>query len=188
MGDGKLSLDELIKDMEQWGEDSEEEKNEKTTRMEGEKQKFKLADADGDGLLDSTEMAAMFYPEIHDGILEITTEQAIKTKDKNGDGMLSADEFFEMAERGDDMPIAEEEKSEFTRLDKNGDGMLDVKEMRSWESGHFHTEEALKKLIEMADGDKDEHLTVDELENAKHNIPGTDAQYHLMEWAEHEEL
>jgi len=57
-----------------------------------------------------------------------------------------------------------------------------------WESGRFHTNAALKSLCATADADEDNYLTADELENSRQTIAGTEAQYHLMEWAEHHEL
>mmetsp|Transcript_138116 Transcript_138116/g.344883 ORF Transcript_138116/g.344883 Transcript_138116/m.344883 type:complete len:278 (-) Transcript_138116:75-908(-) len=187
--DGKLSLDELIKDMEQWGEGEEEDKAEADARMEVEKLKFKTADRDGDGLLSNEELPALFYPETHEGVLEITAKAAMKTKDTNGDGKLTPKEFWEGdVVDGEELAISEEEQSDFKKLDKNGDGVLDLDELKAWESGMFHTEEAMKKLFELADRDNDMHVSAEELDAAREQIAGTDAQYHLMEWAEHHEL
>lgn len=77
---------------------------------------------------------------------------------------------------------------DFQKLDVDGDGKLDMNELREWESGRFHTEQAMKKLFEIADADNDMHLTADELAKAREQIAISDAQYHLIEWSEHYEL
>merc|ERR1719201_2094413 len=58
--DGKLSLVELLKDMEQWGEEGEEDKAEAAKRKELETAKFHAADANRDGFLDTEELPALF--------------------------------------------------------------------------------------------------------------------------------
>mmetsp|Transcript_19454 Transcript_19454/g.61199 ORF Transcript_19454/g.61199 Transcript_19454/m.61199 type:complete len:236 (-) Transcript_19454:97-804(-) len=187
--DGKLSLPELLKDMDQWGEGGEEEKKEAEGRKELEKQKFKAADANGDGLIEEKELPALFYPETHEGVLEITAKFALAQKDTNGDGMLTMKEFWEGDQvEGEELSVSDEEKADFANLDKDGNKMLDVEELKVWESGHFHTEEAMKKLFDLADKDSDMHVTAEELGAAREQIAGSDAQYHLMEWAEHSEL
>lgn len=187
--DGKLSLEELLKDMEQWGESEEESKEEKEARVLVEKEKFSVADRDRNGVLDQGELPALFYPEVDDAVLEITAKEALKQKDRDHDGKLSNKEFWEGdVVDGEDLEITEEERADFTKLDKNGDGFLDLSELKVWESGKFHTEEAMKSMFEIADKDHDLHLSADELEAARAQIAGTDAQYHLMEWAEHHEL
>merc|ERR1712060_735978 len=127
---GKLSLEELLKDMEQWGESEEESKEEKEARVLVEKEKFSVADRDRNGVLDQGELPALFYPEVD----------------------------------GEDLEITEEERADFTKLDKNGDGFLDLSELKVWESGKFHTEEAMKSMLEIADKDHDLPLSADELE------------------------
>lgn len=187
--DGKLSLDELLKDMEQWGEGDEEDKKEAEARKELEKAKFKVADENQDGLLDIQELPSLFYPETHDGSLELTAKSTMKQKDLDGDGVLTAKEFWEGdVVEGEDISISDEEQADFRKLDKNGDSKLSLEELKLWESGRFHTEEAMKKLFEIADKDSDMHVTSEELDAAREQIAASDAHYHLMEWAEHHEL
>lgn len=187
--DGKLSLAELIKDMDQWGEGDEEDKKEAIARKELEEQKFKIADANGDGFVDEQELPALFYPETHDGVLELTAKATMSQKDTDKDGYLSLLEFWEGDQvDGEELSISDEEKADFKTLDKDGNGKLDLQELKVWESGRFHTEEAMRKMFEMADKDHDMHITAEELSAAREQIAGSDAQYHLMEWAEHNEL
>lgn len=187
--DGKLSLEELLKDMEQWGEEGEEDKAEAAKRKELETAKFRAADTDSSGLLDAEELPALFYPETHDGVLEMTAAATMKNKDTDGNGELTPKEFWEGdAVDGEDLAISEEEQADFNKLDIDNSGTLSLQELKAWESGGFHTEEAMKKLFELADQDNDMMVTSDELESARELIAGSDAQYHLMEWAEHVEL
>lgn len=187
--DGKLSLEELLKDMEQWGEEGEEDKAEAAKRKELETAKFRAADTDGNSLLDADELPSLFYPETHDGVLEMTAAATMKNKDLDGNGQLTPKEFWEGdAVDGEDLAISEEEQADFNKLDIDNSGTLSLQELKAWESGGFHTEEAMKKLFELADTDSDMMVTAEEMDTARELIAGSDAQYHLMEWAEHAEL
>lgn len=187
--DGKLSLAELMKDMDQWGEGGgDDDKKEAEMRKELETAKFKAADGNGDALLDINELPALFYPETHQGTLDLVTKSTLRQKDLDGDGFLTPKEFWEGDADGEDLAVSEEENLDFKKMDTNGDGKLDLEELKVWESGRFHTEEAMKKLIEIADTNNDMHVTVAELEAAREQVVATDAHYHFMEWAEHHEL
>jgi len=186
--DGKLSLPELLKDMEQWGEEGEEDKAAAAKRKELETAKFHAADQDKNGLLDANELPSLFYPETHDGVLEMTAQATLKAKDTDGNGELTPKEFWEGdSVDGEDLAISDEEQADFAKLDVDSSGTLNLQELKAWESGGFHTQEALKKLFELADQDSDMMVTADELDTARELIAGSDAQYHLMEWAEHTE-
>lgn len=187
--DGKLSLEELFKDMEQWGDGDEEDKKEAAEKKELEGLKFKIADENGDGVLDNKELPGLFYPETHEGVLEVTAKSTLKQKDTDGDGELTPQEFWEGDAASDqDMAISEEEMVDFKKLDLDESGKLNLQELRSWESGRFHTEEAMKRLFEIVDEDHDMHISEKEMVNTRELIAGSDAQYHLMEWVEHHEL
>lgn len=187
--DGKLSVEELMKDMDMWSDDEEEDQRESAMRKEVETAKFGAADKDKDGLLDVEELPALFYPETHEGVLDLTARQTLQQKDLDGDGLLSLQEFWEGdALEGEEMAITEDEQEDFQKLDTDRSGKLDLQELKTWESGRFHTEEAMKTLFELADRDSDMHVTAEELGAAREQIAGSDAQYHLMEWAEHYEL
>jgi Ca2+-binding EF-hand superfamily protein len=187
--DGKLSLEELLKDLESWGAEAEEGDNEPQVRKELETQKFKIADKNGDGFLDIEELPPVFYPETHDDILAVAAGHTHRRKDTDSNGQLSPREFWEGdGVDGQDIAISKEEDADFKKLDKDGDGSLNVEELKFWESGAFHTQDAMQKLFDLADTDHDMHVTAEELVNAREGIAGTDAQYNLMEWAEHHEL
>lgn len=187
--DQKLSLEELLKDLDAQAEGADEEEMKNMVRKkELETAKFKLSDKDGDGLLDAEELPALFYPETNEAVLELTTEASLRQKDTNGDGKLTPKEFWEGDDAEEEAGLSNEEQEDFAKLDQNNDGTLDLKELTAWESGHFHTQEALKKMLEVADADGDMHITADELDAAREQIAGSDAQYHLLEWAEHNDL
>lgn len=188
--DGKLSLDEHLNDVHNQADGGdEEEMRELEERKRVEAAKFKAADQNGDEVLDIGELPALFYPETHAAVLHITTLEAMRQKDKNQDGKLSPREFWEVDESdGEDFELSEAEREDFTSLDADQDGFLSLDELKAWESGRFHTEDAMRRMFEIADKDDDLQLTAEELGNAHEEIAASDAQYHLMEWAEHHEL
>merc|ERR1711972_568892 len=115
--DGKLSLEELLKDMDQWGGESESDKAKSIERKDLESAKFKAADQDGNGFLDAEELPSLFYPT-HEAVLELTAAATMKAKDKDGNGELSPKEFWEGdAVDGEDVAVSEEEQADFNKLD-----------------------------------------------------------------------
>jgi len=188
--DGTLSLEEHLNDIHNQADGGDDEEMKDLADRKGvEERKFRAADTNGDGHLDKSELPALFYPETHEGVLSVTVEETMRQKDRTGDGKLTPKEFWESdLLEGDDGDLSEEEKADFSRLDANGDGLIDKDELRAWESGRFHTEDAMQKLFGVADKDGDLHITADEFAEAKDIIAASDAQYHLIEWAEHHEL
>merc|ERR1711957_846641 len=105
---------------------------------------------------------------------------------KDGDGFLDDDElpslFLPETEEGvQESEISGEEHSDFHKLDLDADGFIDVGELSVWESGRFHTEDAMKNLIEIADKDHDLHISAEELAAAREEIAASHAHYHLVE-------
>mmetsp|Transcript_466 Transcript_466/g.922 ORF Transcript_466/g.922 Transcript_466/m.922 type:complete len:275 (+) Transcript_466:73-897(+) len=187
--DGRLTLEEHLTDIHNQADGGdEEEMKELEVRKKVEAAKFKAADVNGDGVLDSEELPALFYPELHDGVLDVTVKETMRQKDRDGDGKLMAKEFWEADDEVDDGELTPEEKDDFAKLDHDHDGFLNLAELRAWESGRFHTEEAMRKMIELADKDSDMHITASELAAAREELSISEAQYHLIEWAEHHEL
>jgi Ca2+-binding EF-hand superfamily protein len=181
--DAKISLEEL---MNSFGESDPGDK-EVTARKAVEEKKFKAADADGDGLLNEVELSALYYPETHEGVLQIATQYTLETKDTDKDGFLTAKEFWEGDQvAGEEIGASEEEAAEFKTLDKDGSGNLDLEELKPWESGRHHVIQSMQKLFEAADTDKDQHMTAEEVV-AHTGMAGTDTHYHFAEWVEHHE-
>jgi len=189
--DGKLSLEEHLTDIANMG--AEENADVKDgSDMEHEKKletdKFNAADANGDRLLDKSELPALLFPELNDKVLDVTVRETIRMKDANHDGKLSPQEFWEATEDEHANEKSDQEELEFKQLDANGDGLLDAQELLTWESGKFHMSEAMTNLIKLADTDGDKHLTADELVKASTQIAMSDAQFHLSEWIQANEL
>ncbi|CAE8586498.1 unnamed protein product [Polarella glacialis] len=187
--DGQLSIQEIMATDDVEGEGDEDQKLEAANRVDDEKRRFQIADVNRDGQLDQQELPALFYPETSDEMLNVVAESSLKSKDKDGDGLLTLMEFWEGDVAGsEDNTVADEEQAEFKALDKDGSGKLDVEELKAWESGRHHTEDAMRQLIRHTDKDGDAHITAAELGDARESISGTDAAYHFLEWAEHHEL
>jgi len=184
--DGGVSLEEMLKDMEHWDKGGENNKEFVSLRSH-EEEKFALADADKNGVLDKEELPGLYYPEIHAGVLDLTAKETMYHKDVDKDGFLTPTEFWEV--HGDEqLGISPDEETDFKKLDKDSSGTLDLVELKAWESGHFHAREAFEKLMEIADKDQDGYTTAAELMTARRALAGTDAHYHLLEWAEHQDL
>ncbi|CAJ1443167.1 unnamed protein product [Effrenium voratum] len=67
----------------------------------------------------------------------------------------------------------------FTNLDGNGDGLIDLQELMIWEGGFYFMEEAVDKILLLADKDGDHQATFQELADAWHDIEETGAQLPL---------
>jgi len=197
-------------DMKELEADAEEDASAKSQRLEVERAKFHEADSDKNGVLDAPEMPGYFYPETNPSVLDVMTTATMKEKDRNGDGKLSLNEFWgvdllkgsgegdveddadgkdeQESEQLQEGGVTSDEKLDFKMLDLNKDKYLGLDELRAWESGEFHTREAMRKMIEAADQDHDMHITADELVKAREKIAGMDAQYSLAEWIEQDDM
>merc|ERR1712113_894319 len=133
-------------------------------------------------------MPLLFFPEVHADSLEFAAKTALAEKDEDGNGKLSFSEFWgsELADADDGEEYNRD--SDFKVLDADSDGELDLEEFKVWESRKFHAIQAMHQMLEIADKDKSDHLSADELDNAKDDIWATDAHYYLKEWVEHAEL
>jgi len=181
--DGQLSLLTLDKHLSDISSESEQEQAE---RKQLEAAKFKVADLNGDGFVDWTELPALLYPEAFDHVMRVVVEDALRKKDADGDGSLTKEEF--LAELADDPEMPDDVDQDFAKLDKNGDGRLDVEELLVWESGRFETEKAMTAFFEMADKDGDMHLTAGEIAAGEECLLKSEGHQLFKDWSEHEEL
>lgn len=193
--DGKISLAELLENT--VGPDTGKEDADEKAMRELDTAKFKAADKNGDGFLDKDESVGFLYPELNDGVLVLVAENSLKTMDKNSDGELDHDEFWAVSKSADEddidneMPnqdILDNQKEEFGKLDLNKNGKLDASELKHWESGRFHTEDALTHLFGLADEDEDGFVTASELDKSRLHLSNHIGIPHLQEWAAHYEL
>lgn len=145
---------------------------------------FKAADSDADGELNEAELPGFFYPETNDAVLDLIVADVLKRRDTDGNGVLSAREFWEITD-GD---VSESAQKDFQKFDTDGSGTLSAAEIKHWESGRFHMKESMETLFQVADIDGDGHVTAVELHKAKENgdLTGTDAGYQMSQWAEFE--
>jgi len=182
--DGRLSLDEVTKDL--LGEDDAEATKPGVLRRDLESQKFSAADVNGDGFLDEDEVPALLFPESNSGVLELTVASTLAQKDEDRDGFLALHEFWGgTQEDGQELFISDEEKEEFKKIDRNDDGRIDFEELKAWETGRAHAEHIMKTLFNLADTDKDDLVTADELSAAREQLAQSEVHDHIMEWAQH---
>lgn len=191
--DGKVSLDELLNVSlsETAPEDEVEESVAKAEDIQSAREllkaKFSAADENGDGHLDKGELTSVLHPETHAKVLHHQAAHTLKLRDRDGDGGLSEQEFWDI-DGSEDEETLEQQSSEFKMLDVDHNGKLSLEELEPWESGMFHTGEALKALFDIADVDRDTFLSAEELDQARHALGGSLTESHLVEWAEHHEL
>jgi len=204
--DGKISLDELLEntvggphrpeDNTNMEPQTAEELAEQVRTTVLETAKFKAADHNKDGFLDKDESIPVLYPEFNDGMLELIAASAMKVKDKNGDGELEHGEFWHTThdefdpefEQSKIQDALDNEKADFEKVDLDKNGKINVEELKRWESGRFHTEDAMKSLFELADDDENGLVTQNELKKSVPHLANHIAIPHLKEWVAHYEL
>lgn len=186
--DGKLSLKEY---MEQAGPRPAHLKKELEQER---KQEFNDADDNKDSFLDLDELTGIFHHHINEKTEMKLTAIAMKEKDTDKNGVLTLQEFYQHladtdSEEGASAPepdITDEDKATFKKLDIDNSGTLTLKELKAWETGTFHSEEAMKKLFKVADKNGDSILTENELDEARTELAShehVEAHSHLESWA-----
>ncbi|CAE7822234.1 CML1 [Symbiodinium sp. CCMP2456] len=166
--DGALSKEELEKYMSTWEIEEFPQELERVRNLE--REKFKLADADGDGKLQGEELVAMYGHGIDEKVLEAEAKSVLAVKDMDKDGKLSLKEFWHDYLRPDDDHDHDEDPRDrnvtFAALDSNEDGSIDLQELMVWESGLFFLEEAIDGILHFADRDEDGEAGFQELVDA----------------------
>uniref|UniRef100_A0A336K9U9 Reticulocalbin-3 n=1 Tax=Culicoides sonorensis TaxID=179676 RepID=A0A336K9U9_CULSO len=189
-GDHKVTWAEYIKDT--YGMESEEEGLEKNEveddsqdkMMNDDRELFKAADKDGDGVLILDEFIIFNNPEEYPEMLPIVLRQTLADKDVNGDDKIDFQEFVGESARDKDKEYLITEKDKFDNdFDKNKDGFLTGNEILSWmlpSSDEIATEE-VDHLFVGSDDDHDERLSYDEIINNYDLFVGSEA----TEYGEH---
>jgi len=179
--DGKLTWLEFLGD-EANPTNTEEDKKEKEIQ-------FKEIDVNKDGHVDENELPLLYHHHTDEKAEDALTQLAMKDKDTDKNGMLSLREFYSHLQVEDEDPveIAKEDEEIFKKLDTDGSNSLTLKELKAWESGSFQAEQAVQKLFTMADANKDNVLTEQELHDAREHIADHEQyepQMYLSQWAE----
>ncbi|XP_060519044.1 reticulocalbin-2 isoform X2 [Cylas formicarius] len=132
--DGVVTWTEYVSDTYGAGEDAESINmhGESSDLITEDKELWKAADKNNDNLLDSQEWIAFSNPEEHPDMIPLILEQTLKSKDKDGDKVITFQEYI--AERGNDLSkeALQAEKVKFDEYDKDGDGKLFGSEILSW--------------------------------------------------------
>ncbi|GBE58810.1 membrane-associated calcum-binding protein [Babesia ovata] len=95
--------------------------------MEGLNRRFNIADKDGDGKLTKAEMHILLNPAHDEAMLELEIKDIMMTHDKNGDGLISMDEYS--SSKPDSEKDDEFLEVEFKPFDLNADGLLSSQEL-----------------------------------------------------------
>jgi len=177
--DGKLSLDEVL----QFAHD-----NRKSAAAIDGKALMKTMDTDKDGQINLDELelglAAYFYPKLHEDILQIVTQRTLENKDLDKDGLITIDEFWNGVEVPGMNPSGSHSVDElhlFNKLDTDGSGSINMNELRVWESWHIDFAGAIENFMQLADTNKDQHVTIEELQAA---IEKEETKYKTLDMAQ----
>ncbi|XP_066492075.1 reticulocalbin-2 [Tiliqua scincoides] len=134
------------------------------------KKRFEKANRDGTSGLNLSEFIAFEHPEEADYMKEFVIQEALEEHDKNGDGLVSLEEFLgdyrrDPTENGDPEWILVEKDRFANDYDKNKDGQLDSKELLSWvvPNNEGIAQEEAVHLIEEMDSDGNKKLSEAEI-------------------------
>jgi len=190
--DGKVSLKEFVDPSDESQEDameglSDKEKEVERKSRELEVGKFKIADKNGDGFLDAAELPTAISPEMAEETLGLIGEHTLDRLDANKDGELDFKEFASEGTAGEalDKDAESELDQQFKKLDLDGNGKLNLKEVTRWESGDFQVTHAMDEFFTNADANKDDQLSLAEVNNNLKTLQMSDAGSHFSEWIQH---
>ncbi|EDO08313.1 EFh_CREC superfamily protein [Babesia bovis T2Bo] len=95
--------------------------------MEGLQRRFNVADKDGNGKLNKTEVYILLNPAHDESMLDLEVKDIMLTHDKNGDGLISIEEY--LSSKPEEEQDDEFLEAEFKPFDLNNDGLLSILEI-----------------------------------------------------------
>ncbi|VDD77070.1 unnamed protein product [Mesocestoides corti] len=172
-GDGFVSLEEYIgdtygyslKEIEGLRSDESTDAQQFLESVDEEKEKFSLADLNGDGVLNTDELAAFNAPYHYPHMVPFVVGEILRYQDQNGDKRLSWEEYIANNKDSDTLKF---EETKFKSIDKNGDQVIDQDELKihyKEESEKYARLEANHLLVE-SDLNADGKLTRGEVSEA----------------------
>ncbi|CAL1273633.1 unnamed protein product [Larinioides sclopetarius] len=184
--DGKVSWEEHVAETYGMYDDDmvlnqAKDSPEELEMLENDRELFKAADLNGDGILDKSEYPAFSHPEEFERMHQVVYEQAMRKRDKNKDGYLSFEEFIADNHGTAPVPTTEHyamEKDRFTNdFDLNGDNKLSKEEVLIWliPNNLETAENEADHLIESSDSDKDGKLSIQEIVDHHEIFVGSEA-------------
>lgn len=171
--DVRISLEEHLSD------------TQTSLRKEDETLYFKYADANNDGVLDSSELPAL-YLRTQGKALDLTLKNSIRDADQDKNGKLDLAEFAtarfadvdnDIIKHGWTAPAAT-----FKKIDANNDGFVDEDELRLLESGQLRQDDLANNFLKAMDQNGDTVIDRKEFVESP-GLRDTQLQDYLIAWA-----
>jgi len=151
-----------------------EEETQSYKHMEDrDRRRWDMADEDKDGSLTKYEFKHFLHPEEADHMRDVVIQETIEDIDKDGDGMLSVDEYIgdmyhtdSSDSQADEPDWVKRERENFHEVrDKDGDGFMSREEVKAWiiPPDFDHTDAEARHLMQETDADEDERLSKQEI-------------------------
>lgn len=152
--------------------------DEEQKMIKDDKEMFKAADLNNDGMLNPEEFVLFQNPEEHPQMLPLVLEHTMRDKDTNGDGKIDFKEYVgETADHHDKEWLIGEKEHFDKDYDTNSDGVLSGNEVLSWvvPSNDVVATDEVDHLFVSTDEDHDDRLSYLEILNNYDTFVGSEA-------------
>jgi Ca2+-binding EF-hand superfamily protein len=152
-----------VDEMEAFENDTRPEMKTFMAMVNDDKEKFRLADRDKNGMLTALEYVAFLYPHSYPYMHGHEIQRVLNDLDKNNDSSISFHEYIGKSKPGPEQLLVDREN--FESYDLNKDGKLDRAEIQAWvlpDQRVIAEDEALH-LIAETDRDRDSVLSQQEI-------------------------
>ncbi|KAF0288479.1 Reticulocalbin-2 [Amphibalanus amphitrite] len=142
------------------------DKAEEDKLMSEDRNLFKAADRNGDGVLQRSEFLSFSHPEEDPAMIPVVVDHTLEEKDKDKDGFINFQEFVGDQAKDKDQAWLDSEKDKFDNdYDKDRDGRLNRDEILGWvlPSNNEIADDEVDHLFSSADDDMDEQLSFEEV-------------------------